>query len=79
MVTCSPEKYDPFTGTRRKTVEYRIYDAAGTIAYIGETSSLARRMREHMRSGKLQPGCTLEFQLADERPSSAGQGEGQRH
>ena len=69
-----PQKYNPFTGKGHKPPkcpgEYRVRDAAGTIAYIGETNSLARRMREHMRSGKLQPGCTLEFQVADGRSSS---------
>lgn len=69
-----PLKFDPFAGTGHKPPnkpgEYRMRDASGSIAYIGETNSINRRMREHINSGKLQPGYTLEYKLADGRSSS---------
>lgn len=69
-----PQKYNPSTTAGhqppREPGEYRIRDPHGEIAYIGETNNLRRRMGEHIRSGKLQPGCTLEFQVADGRSSS---------
>lgn len=54
----------------------RVPDAglAGCITYIGETNDLARRMREHIRSGKLPTGqgcgSTLEYMVADGRSTS---------
>ena len=52
-----PSKYDPFTGKGSPPPsapgEYRIRDAAGSIAYVGETNDLRRRMGEHLRRGKL--------------------------
>lgn len=69
-----PRKYDPFTGTGHKPPsspgEYRMRPAGGAIVYVGETCSIQRRMREHIRSGKLKPGYTLEYQVADGRSSS---------
>lgn len=50
--------------------EYRIRDTSGTLTYIGETNNLHRRMGEHIRSGKLQPGYSLEYQVADGRSTS---------
>ena len=47
-----PSKYDPFTGKGSPPPsapgEYRIRDAAGSIAYVGETNDLRRRMALHM-------------------------------
>lgn len=73
-----PFKYDPTTGLGHKPPakpgEYRIRNASGDIAYIGETNNLARRAGEHIRSGKLatgaQGGCTLEYKVADGRSTS---------
>ena len=73
-----PSKYDPFTGKGSLPPsapgEYRIRDAAGNIAYVGETNDLRRRMGEHLHHGKLaQPetrGGTLEWKTADGRSSS---------
>ena len=53
-----PAKYDPTTKSGKKPPkepgEYRIRDDSGKIIYIGETNNLERRMREHIRSGKLK-------------------------
>ena len=69
-----PFKFDPMTGQGcrppRRPGEYRIRDSTGTILYIGETNDLRRRMGEHIRSGKLSNGRSIEFQLADGRSSS---------
>lgn len=73
-----PGKYDPFTGKGSPPPsapgEYRIRDAAGSIAYVGETNDLRRRMGEHLRRGKLAQeetrGGTLEWKTADGRSSS---------
>ena len=69
-----PAKFDPFAGTGRRPPnspgEYRMRDRSGEIAYIGETNSINRRMHEHMSSGKLEPGFTLEYKLADGRSTS---------
>ena len=50
-----PSKYNPTTGVGGKPPakpgEYRIRDAGGSIAYLGETNMLARRTGEHIRSG----------------------------
>ena len=73
-----PNKYNPTTGVGQpppaKPGEYRIRDEQGSISYIGETNNLARRTREHIRSGKLstgQPGAgTIEYKVADGRSTS---------
>lgn len=55
-----PWKFDPTTGAGHRPPnspgEYRMRDGSGCITYIGETNDLARRMREHIRSGKLPTG-----------------------
>lgn len=52
-----PKKYDPSTGKGQKPPsepgEYRIRDNYGKIIYVGETNNLHRRMRQHIKSGKL--------------------------
>jgi excinuclease UvrABC nuclease subunit len=69
-----PAKYNPTTGVGHKPParpgEYRIRDGSGSITYIGETADLSRRTREHIRSGKLTTGGTLEFKVADGRSTS---------
>lgn len=73
-----PTKYNPATGNGTKPPakpgEYRIRDQSGDITYVGETSNLARRTAQHMRSGKLPAGSgqssTIEYKLADGRSTS---------
>lgn len=73
-----PWKFDPTTGAGHRPPnspgEYRMRDGSGCITYIGETNDLARRMREHIRSGKLPTGqgcgSTLEYMVADGRSTS---------
>lgn len=73
-----PSKYNPSTGVGQKPPakagEYRIRDEAGRIKYIGETCNLARRTKEHIRSGKLPTGeecsSTIEYKIADGRSTS---------
>lgn len=72
--TGRPKKYNPYTEAGHMPPhlpgEYRLRNQDAAIMYIGETNDLRRRMREHMRSGKLQSGYTIEFQVADGRSSS---------
>ena len=69
-----PKKYNPVTKCGHipphSPGEYRFRDQESAIMYIGETNDLNRRMHEHIRSGKLMAGYTLEFQAADGRSSS---------
>lgn len=73
-----PAKYNPTSGIGHKPPakpgEYRMRDASGAITYIGETNNLARRIGEHIRSGKLPTGqgcnSTVEFKIADGRSTS---------
>lgn len=69
-----PSKYNPSTGVGQKPPakagEYRIRTASGEIKYIGETVNLQRRMNEHIRSGKLSVGDTIEVKIADGRSTS---------
>ena len=73
-----PAKYVPSTRTGRRPPEkpgmYRICNAQGAILYIGETCNLARRTREHVRSGKISTTQTapdfVEYKVADGRSSS---------
>lgn len=73
-----PTKYNPSTDVGQKPPaspgEYRIRNEAGSIVYISETNNLARRTREHIRSGKLPAGegcrSTIEYKVADGRSSS---------
>ena len=80
-----PTKYRPATGDGikppAKAGEYRIRNSDGVIVYIGETNDLARRMSEHIRSGKLSVGenaGTFEFQVADGRSTSRTRREHER-
>lgn len=73
-----PNKYNPTTGVGKlpptQPGEYRIRDVGGSIAYIGETNNLARRTREHIRSGKFSTDQTgagsIEYKVADRRSTS---------
>lgn len=69
-----PKKFDPISQQGHVPPhapgEYRFRDENSVIMYIGETNDLNRRMHEHIRSGKLQAGYTVEFQTADGRSSS---------
>ena len=71
-----PRKYNPTNGVGKKPPavpgEYRMRDGTGTITYVGETNNLARRMKEHIRSGKLpvDGSATADLLLADRRSSS---------
>lgn len=73
-----PFKYCPETnqGSRPPSVpgEYRIRSQSGALLYVGETCDLNRRMREHVRSGKLPTGAggqgTFEYMVADGRSTS---------
>jgi len=60
--------------------EYRIFSSEGSIAYVGETCDLARRIREHQRSGKINPTDrpTVAFKVADGRSSSRTRREHER-
>ena len=78
----SPNKYNPFTGSGVKPPsgpgEYRLRDNEGTLCHIGETCNLNRRTNEHLRSGKLCEGGTVEYKVADGRSSSATRREHER-
>jgi len=50
--------------------EYRILDSERNVSYIGETNNLARRMKEHRRSGKLCDGYRFAWQAADGNSTS---------
>lgn len=77
-----PSKFNPFTGQGNKPPsspgEYRIRDEGGNLSYIGETCDLNRRTNEHIRSGKLSSGGTVEYKVADGRSSSATRREHER-
>ena len=53
-----------------KPGEYRLRTRWGRLLYIGETCNLCRRMREHLRSGKLPASGVFEYQIADPRSTS---------
>ena len=69
-----PTKYDPSSGAGTKPPpapgEYRIREKAGQILYVGETNNINRRMKEHIRTGKLNENRTIEYQCADGRSTS---------
>ena len=71
-----PKRYSPASSREappQSPGEYRMRRADGTVYYIGETNNLARRLREHIRSGKLPTdgSATADLLLADRRSSSA--------
>lgn len=70
-----PWKFDPTTGAGHRPPnspgEYRMRDGSGCITYIGETNDLARRMREHIRSGKLPTGQAAAAPLSTWWPTAA--------
>ena len=67
-----PHKYDPSKPHSLQPPalpgEYRIRNADQEITYIGIASNLNRRMKQHMKSGKMliadKGGDTFEFQIA---------------
>lgn len=73
-----PFKYVPATQKGKKPPEkagmYRIRSPQGRMLYIGETCNLARRIREHIRSGKISMdqrcASIVEYQIADSRSTS---------
>jgi excinuclease UvrABC nuclease subunit len=54
--------------------EYRIRSPKGQLLYIGETNNLARRIREHIRSGKIPMNTRnkyyVEYMVASKSSSS---------
>lgn len=84
-----PKKFDPYSGggslPSAKGGEYRIRtkdEHGGTVVYIGETNNIRRRIKEHMRCGKLkdaEPGsCVVEYKEADGRSTSRTRREHER-
>lgn len=77
-----PAKYAPDTGKGSKPPakpgEYRLRNPQGAITYIGETCDLARRTYQHIHSGKLRPGDTVEYKVVDGRSTSATRREHER-
>ncbi len=77
-----PTKYRPEENKGTKPPhspgEYRIRDEEGNPKYIGETNDLDRRMNEHIRSGKLGPKDSFEYQRADGRSTSITRREHER-
>ena len=73
-----PRCYVPATGRGTappsKPGIYRIRSVAGEILYIGETCDLHRRIREHIRSGKISMARSapslVEYKVADGRSTS---------
>lgn len=69
-----PIKYNPHTkaGTAppHKPGEYRIRNSLNIIDYLGETNDLKRRMNEHILTGKISYGDTIEYKIADNRSTS---------
>lgn len=73
-----PFKYHPASGKGSKPPQqaglYRICSPQGQMLYIGETCNLARRIREHIRAGKIsmdpKAPAFVEYQVADVRSTS---------
>ena len=74
-----PFRYCPATGQGKCPPsvpgEYRLRSESGTLLYLGETCDLNRRMREHVRSGKLPTGAggkgTFEYMVASSTSTSS--------
>lgn len=70
-----PIEVKPFDTMRKKTVphekgEYRILDMSRNILYIGQAKDLARRMKDHIRTGKLNKNNGIfAFKVANEDAS----------
>lgn len=79
-----PRKWNPFTGEGSTPPdapgEYRLRDASGKMAYIGETNNLRRRLKEHKSRGKLKElgEGTVEWMRASASSDSATRREHER-
>ena len=79
-----PTVYKPFAGDGHRPPkapgEYRILANDGSVAYVGETNNLDRRIGEHQRSGKLNQAerPTVAYKVADGRSTSATRREHER-
>lgn len=80
-----PFKYNPAVRNSKlpppSSGEYRIRDSSGSILYVGETCNLARRIKEHQRSGKLPCDGSrfAEYMLADCHSTSSDRRGHERH
>ena len=63
-------QYDDISDIPHSSGEYRIRDVDGKVAYAGETNDLGRRVREHKKTGKLQPGESVDYLISDGRSTS---------
>lgn len=81
-----PRSYVPASGKGSAPPDkpgiYRIRSAGGEILYIGETCSLRRRIREHIRTGKISllrsAPSRVEYKVADGRSTSRSRREHER-
>ena len=70
-----PREFDAFNSTNYAQVpaskgEYRIIGKDREVKYVGYTNNLRRRMREHMRTGKLSGDNNIfAYKTADGRAS----------
>lgn len=62
--------YDDISGMPDAPGEYRIRDKEGTVAYVGETNDLKRRVREHKKTGKFMENESVDYMIADGRSTS---------
>lgn len=79
-----PKEVKPFSDKNKKGVpkkpgEYRILDSEKKVKYIGYACNLERRMKEHIKTGKLnEQNCIFAFQCADGRASRSRLAEHER-
>ena len=78
-----PFKYQPFEQTGSKPPHapgvYRIRNEAGSVAYVGETVDLHKRMNDHIRkTGNLRNGESFEYKIASPGSTSAARREVER-
>ena len=69
-----PKEFRPLDGSLEKVPkakgEYRILDKDKNTKYIGVTNNINRRMKQHIRSGKISEETPIfAFKLADGRAS----------
>ena len=79
-----PTEFRPFSDKEQKNVpaksgEYRILDSEKNVKYVGYSCNLKRRMKQHIKTGKLnEKNCIFAFKCADGRASRSSLAEHER-
>jgi hypothetical protein len=71
MTRLRPFDHDGVADTPCVPAAYHVTNCAGRSEYVGHTMCLQRRLREHLRSGRIGRACRYQYRRASSKSNAA--------